>query len=265
MSTLKRLQIGIAFLISTFAVSQPASAAIIYDFDIRVSFDGGLTASQQDIFSQAESFWETLIIGYRDEFAGPGLDISASGPDIDGPGGILGQAGPTFGIFLPTFVYATAGIMQFDSADLLNMEASGSLLDVIIHEMAHVIGFGTLWAEGFNDLLNSDGNYIGEYGLAAFRLSNPGAEFIPVEQGGGPGTAGGHWDETDGGGSSEIMTGWLDFPTTISLATINSFADLGYVINPQFAVDPRQVPAPTALTLLLLGLLSVRRRIAYQG
>ena len=240
-----------------------ASAAIIYDFDIRVNYGVGLTDSQKAIFSDAELFWETLLIGYRDEYAGPGLTIEASGPAIDGVGGILGSAGPTYGYFLPTYVYASQGVMQFDAADLANMEATGSLFDVILHEMAHVIGFGTLWADWANDLLNENGDYIGEYGLAAYRLSNPNADFVPVERGGGPGTAGGHWDEPDGGGFSELMTGWLDYPSTISLATINSFADLGYVINPLYAVT-LDVPEPPMIALFSLALfgLTVRRRFS---
>ena len=36
--------------------------------------------------------------------------------------------------------------MQFDSADLASMEASGSLYGVILHEMGHVLGIGTSWA-----------------------------------------------------------------------------------------------------------------------
>ncbi len=134
--------IGVVF--SASCLVNVANAGIIYDFDIRVNFDGGLTSSQQDIFSDAEDFWEFFIVGYRDELVGPGLDISASGQNIDGVGGILGQAGPTLGIFLPSYVYATDGVMEFDSADLLSMETAGNLFDVIVHEMAHVIGFGIL-------------------------------------------------------------------------------------------------------------------------
>ena len=256
MRTLIRKNILVAsFLCSAFSLN--ANAGIIYDFDIRVSFDGGLTASQQSVFSNAELFWENLIIGYQDEFAGPGLDISATGAYIDGVGGTLGQAGPTFGIILPTYTYATQGTMEFDSDDLLSMESSGNLFDVILHEMAHVIGFGTLWGDQYNDLLDLSGNYIGENALLAYQQENsdPSATFVPVEQGGGAGTAGGHWDEPDGGGYAEIMTGWLDNNTTISLTTINSFADLGYVINPDFAV--KQVPEPPTIAIFLLGMLGL--------
>ncbi len=248
--------IGVVFSVSCLV--NVANAGVIYDFDIRVDFDGGLTSSQQSIFSDAEDFWEFFIIGYRDEFAGPGLDISASGQNIDGVGGILGQAGPTLGIFLPSYVYATEGVMEFDSADLLSMETAGNLFDVIVHEMAHVIGFGTLWGQTLNDVLDSSGNYIGEYGLAAHQLIDPGATFVPVEQDGGQGTAGSHWDEPNGGGLSELMTGWLDPNTTISLATINSFADLGYVINPDFSVE--QVPEPSTLIIFALAIIGLCSR-----
>jgi hypothetical protein len=235
-----------------------ANAGIIYDFDIRVGFEGGLTATQQDVFTAAENFWEFIIFGYQDEFMGPGLDIRASGTAIDGVGGTLGQAGPTLGIILPDVVYATEGVMEFDSADLSSMETSGTLFDVIVHEMAHVIGFGTLWTQSANYLLDNAGNYIGQYGLAAYQLEHPGATFVPVEQGGGPGTAGGHWDEPDGGGDPEIMTGWLDSNPTISLTTISSFADLGYVINPNLFAQ--QVSEPTTLAIFALGIMGLASR-----
>ena len=35
--------------------------------------------------------------------------------------------------------------MSFDTADLAQMEADGSLVRVIMHEMAHVLGFGSIW------------------------------------------------------------------------------------------------------------------------
>ena len=74
--------------------------------------------------------------------------IEASGTPIDGPGGILGQAGPTHlrpaGAGTAAFIPAK-GRMQFDTADLAAMQANGTLNDVITHEMGHVLGIGTIW------------------------------------------------------------------------------------------------------------------------
>jgi hypothetical protein len=69
--------------------------------------------------------------------------ILAQGAPIDGPGRILGQAGPTHvrprsagaAAFLPV-----KGIMSFDTADLAKMARDGTLNDVIAHEM------GLTWA-----------------------------------------------------------------------------------------------------------------------
>ena len=241
-----------------------ARAALTNDFDIILDIQSGLTESQEAIFSDAEAFWETFIVSYQDGLMSPGLVISASGTDIDGPSGILGQAGPTTVADGPNgFTYALSGIMEFDTADLTAMENAGTLFDVILHEMAHVIGFGTLWGPLYNDLLNAEGDYIGSAALAAYRfeMGDDTLDSIPVEQGGGAGTAGGHWDETDGGGDTELMSGWLDAPATLSLTTVLSFADLGYVVDlsPFFPPDPQPVPEPQTWLLMFGALLGLAR------
>lgn len=249
-------------------LSANVNAGIIYDFDIDLSYSGDLSTDQVAIFAEAEAFWEEIIIGYSDNAdaysLGLSLSISASSSYIDGESGVLGSAGPEYGYYTTNNLYVTEGSMTFDSADIDSLEDSGSLLDVIIHEMAHVIGFGTLW--DFYDLLNDDNNYIGEFGLAGYQIDEDDfdATYVPVEQEGGDGTAYSHWDETYGGGSSEIMTGWLDSTTSISLATIYSFADLGYIINPDYysvnipaSVD---IPEPPTLAIFALALLGLRVR-----
>ena len=63
---------------------------------------------------------------------------------IDGPGGILGQAGACFVRLsdgLPLY-----GVMFFDTDDLAFLEANSLLDEVIVHEMGHVLGFsGGIW------------------------------------------------------------------------------------------------------------------------
>ncbi|MEX5730249.1 hypothetical protein Ga0609869_003602 [Rhodovulum iodosum] len=260
-------------------------------FNIVVNFTGGLSATQQTVFSSAENFWESIITGNRYDLALPDLVISAAGVAIDGVGGILGQAGPQTLVRTngapQDYAYADTGIMQFDSADLGALEAAGTLFDVIVHEMAHVIGFGTLWdAPSLSPALagtqsvytDESGQYTGSYALDTYKAEfSPAASFVPVDIVSGPGTRNAHWDETlfgDGSGL-DLMTGFIGGPTlladsplvatTLSDTTIASFADIGYTT---IVTDPMApVPVPPALALGLsafaaLGAVSRRRRRA---
>lgn len=150
--------------------------------------------------------------------------------------------------------------MQFDTADLNNMENNGTLFDVIAHEMAHVIGFGTLWTTDFfiagtqSNYVEGSGRYTGEFALEMYRKEFvEDAEFIPVELGGGDGTANSHWDEPWPGGASDLMTGYLGpYPITLSDTTVASFADIGYLTTVTHAVNE----ATTVwLFLLSMGLI----------
>jgi len=214
-------------------------------FHINLNFTGGLTTSQESVFAQAAGMWESLLPEYQSGINLSGLTLNASGASIDGVGGILGQSGPGLAGVRRQGGYwlATRGTMQFDIADMEYMESTGSFLAVVMHEMAHVMGFGTLW--GLNGVYQSgSGRYTGANAVAAARVEvgRPGLTFVPVELGGGAGTANGHWDERDGGvcctgftnsqgqdATFELMTGWLNAPTFISQTTIQSFVDIGYV------------------------------------
>lgn len=242
------------------SASLPASAAVL---DIQLTNLSGLSTTQLQVFEDAEDFWETHITGYQDGLNINAVVIDASGTGIDGVGGILGQAGPTAGFFQTAtsgqeFALTTNGIMQFDTADLFNLEVAGTLFDVILHEMAHVLGFGTLWElNGLYDGEAAPGQYTGQKALAVYNEEfSQNAAFIPVELDGGPGTIDAHWDETWAGGSSDIMTGFLEGPTTISDTTLASFEDLGFTTT----LSAVPLPAPFWLAMFGYGALMVTNR-----
>lgn len=209
------------------------SGSSLYNID--VVFNGGLTPSQEAIFALAAAKWESIIVGdVPDVGSIDDIRISAEGTPIDGAGGILGQAGPT--ALRPTTFLPYQGIMRFDTADLASLEASGQLDEVIVHEMAHVIGFGSelIW-QPLNLLTGAGGsdprfigaNAVREYN-ARFNTNDTG---VPVENTGGTGTRDAHWRESIF--DNELMTGILNagVPNPISRVTVGQWQDLGYQVN----------------------------------
>ena len=200
-------------------------------FDIEIRYSGN--ALYQSAFDAAAARWEQIItadipnVVSTNYGAIDDLLIDASVIAIDGAGGILGQAGPDefrSGSWLPDH-----GIMQFDSADVAQMYANGSLTNVILHEIGHILGIGTLWGVLG---LRSGSNYVGAYALAEYRTlsGNPSATSVPLETGGGSGTAGSHWSEALF--DSELMTGYAENGAMpLSRLTIGALRDLGYAVN----------------------------------
>ncbi|MFM7070043.1 MAG: leishmanolysin-related zinc metalloendopeptidase, partial [Actinomycetes bacterium] len=154
-------------------------------------------------------------------------------------GGILGGAGPCFYLlsdYLPRY-----GVMQFDVADLDQLLADGVLTDVITHEMGHVLGFGTMWDQG-RSLISGAGTsasaYTGPLGVAGWSTLG-GTGNVPLETGGGSGTADAHWSESRFG--IELMTGYKNSIMRLSAMSIAAIADLGYQVNLS-AADPYVLP-----------------------
>ncbi len=211
-------------------------------FQIDLNFTTPLTFTQRQAFEQAASRWSRIISAdlpdiFLDE-NGLLVDdvlIDVSTPLLDGIGGVLGQAEPR--LIRTQSGLPILGIMEFDSADLTQLESDDSLDEIILHEMAHVLGFGTLWRRFRRfDLLNGFlfPRYTGEQAIAQyqqlFTVSPLLGQTIPLEAFGGQGTRLLHWSEavfTD-----ELMTGFFDAgQTQISSVTIASLADLGYAVD----------------------------------
>ena len=246
------------------------TAAIPGPFDIEVVFvNGSPTAAQADAFAQAEARWEEIITAdLPDDHAT--LDPYACGNptavdrpiddlvifvdlgEIDGSGGILGQSGVCF--LHDVGLLPAIGQMRLDVADLNDLEASGVLVPVIIHEMGHVLGIGTLWDS--QGLLadaslsgGTDPHFTGTNALAAFETvggdTYVGAK-VPVENQGGYGTADAHWRESVF--TNELMTGYIGAgENPLSVVTIASLQDNGY------EVDLSKADAFSILALLRTG------------
>lgn len=226
------------------AVASPATAkkaGAASPFSITIRFRGGLNATQEKAFTSAAKRWTKIIVGDLPKVMVQGevIDdvlIEAEGTAIDGPGQILGQAGPTAlrpanagkAAFLPA-----KGIMSFDTADLAQMQKNGTLNDVITHEMGHVLGIGTVWTR--KKLLKGAGTanptFRGKTTMAEFgKLKGTAATAVPVENTGGPGTRDSHWRESVF--INELMTGFVgNAGNPLSRLTAASLQDLGYVVD----------------------------------
>lgn len=234
-------------------------------FNLEVRFVGsGGNSIVRDAFANAALKWRTIITNHSHnsllnvaqggcESWIPALNevvrdvvIYARVTPIDGPGKILGRAGPCY--VNPETRLPVMGVMEFDEDDMPNLIANGSLKEVIMHEMGHVLGIGTLW-NYYRDLLVGQGSddpyFRGSSALAQFALINTATYSgnpVPVENQGGAGTRDSHWRESILG--RELMTGYisLNVVNPLSRLTVGSLEDIGYVVN-MAAADPFSISA----------------------
>jgi hypothetical protein len=243
-------------------------------FDVVVRFLTEPTFEQALAFAQAEARWEQVITGDLEDgsvkvAAGtcgtgtPALDevvddvvILAAFRNIDGPGNVLAQAGPCLirdannDNQFQVGDLPGVGVMTFDADDLDFVEQNNVLGAVILHEMGHVLGIGSLWGEmglladpARGGAAGADPHFTGAQGLAAFDAAG-GATYpdakVPVENTGGPGTVDSHWRESVF--DAELMTGFVDLTANpLSAVTAASLADQGYQVD-QARTDAYRLP-----------------------
>ena len=215
----------------------PYTAGAAGAYNITIQFNGTWTNELHQVFVDAANRLTSLITGDLPDVTVRGgkgapkvvddILITAELGNIDGLYGVLGQAGPTSvrtGSSLP----ATAQ-MQFDIVDVNDMGVT-VFSDVVLHEMAHSLGFGSIW-----DRLGlvSNGSFTGTNANNEFHALG-GTGLIPVEQDGGAGTAGSHWDEETF--NNELMTGYInDGENYFTAMSAASFKDMGYQIISGYA------------------------------
>jgi hypothetical protein len=226
----------------------PASANGRFDIDLR--FVNTPTTAQRQAFEVAADRWESIIIGDVPDADGtiPARSCGNSFPTpslkgpfddvvihvllqpLDGPGAVLGAAGPC--LIRSADQLTLYGLMFFDTDDLAFLQENNILDEVVVHEMGHVLGIGSLWDFG-RDLLqgtNADPRFVGPNAIAGFHEVNGKGATIPVEEDGGAGTRGSHWDEETF--DTELMTGFIALGSSpLSVMTIGSMQDLGYVVS----------------------------------
>ena len=226
----------------------------VYDIEIVFRNPDELAEEHRVAFENAERRWERSVTGnlpwatlreaeLRGCLSRGDIDLEPEGDrivndmliyasveHIDGPGGILAGAGPCqlrVGSWLPI-----AGTMRIDAADM----DGDHIEETIVHEMAHVLGFGTLWGrlELLRDsVVHGRGNphFQGDSAVAAFaRIGGErytASDLVPVQHLGGVGVWNGHW--RDFVLCTELMTAFVDAgKNPLSVVTLASMMDLGY-------------------------------------
>ena len=234
-------------------------------FNIELRYVVPPTERQAEVFNEAAARWERIIIADLPSISGvvvPSYFAEVGVPPIineeegviddivievalipiDGPGEILGAAGPRF--FRVPEGNTVAGVMFFDVDDLDLFEEYDVFEEVIVHEMGHVLGVGTLWNINRPDLgierflrlgPDSDPYYAGRK-ANVFWNAEGGLYELPIENEGGQGTRLSHWREE--ALYNELMTGWLNIglenpiENPLSRITAGSLEDLGYGTAP---------------------------------
>ncbi len=213
----------------------------------------GFDARQSSAFTVAESFIESVILGFTGVSGTAQTVVSAFMAPIDGALGTIAFSQPVDNEFESRLIRATHGVVQFDNTDwgADRSDTSKTLsftmfVQTIVHETLHALGFGTLFE--VNDLADGP-TYVGANAVAAFNEAyGRNVPSILMDK------QGEHWSEcwrqwTDCDPAqlrdSELMTPEATPSATLSPVTIAAFRDLGYI-----TVDPFAAPAlPDAVSV----------------
>ncbi len=229
----------------------PISTQAAEPYNVTLVFVGNPSSSVRGVLNDAAARWQQVITsgladvsgtinagdcGNPNTFSGTIDDvvIFAGVTDIDGPGGVLAQAGVCY--TRTSGGLPVAGLLQFDTADVGSF-ATADLRNIALHEMGHELGIGTIWrAKGvLRGSTGSNPTFTGANANSAW-VASGGTGRVPVENTGGSGTRNGHW--RDSVLRNEILTGYYSAGfNPLSRITVGSLQDVGYAVN-YSAADP---------------------------
>ena len=225
------------------------------EYTIDLTFTGGLSDDQKNLFYSAANRWQSIITADVPDSGGvDDLSITVNAAAIDGVGGVLGNAAPTT-VRGGSPAVTITGAMNFDTADLDSLESDGRLYGVILHEMGHVLGIGSLWSTQGLTTTGDGPEYTGAEAVARYNeIFGTSFSTLPTEDGGGAGTAEVHPEEGDAartiggipalGLDNEIMTGFAEsagVASPLSTISIGFLKDLGYTAD-YLEADPYSGP-----------------------
>jgi hypothetical protein len=218
-----------------------------YNIDLAFS---NVPSAHQGAFTSAKQRWESIIVAdvpdvrsstFSEAFSLGGCSYPRVIDDLhmcvfydnaisDGLQGNLAYAVVEY-IREDDSLLPVAGVIGFDPADIDRLIARNDFNLVIQHEMAHLMGLGTLWPLlGVTGSVRNNCPYQGIHGNAAYQRIS-GCSVVPTELDGQPndGTFCSHFDEYCL--QNEMMTGFLNRGSIISEITIASLQDLGYSVD----------------------------------
>lgn len=228
----------------------------------------GKETKYDDVFKAAAGRWQQIILTDLANFSNPdGVDLTRgrienftyTGPvddviifhrtaPIDGPGKVLGSAGPL--VTRRSDGTPISGRMTFDSDDIDRLSPE-DLNYVILHEMAHVLGVGSTWT--LTGCLDPASCEPGTDSFAPYLCGGAQREFnaagcegrLPVETLLGPGSACSHFREKTL--INELMTPSLQSGqyNALSRITIGAMEDVYGSDGVDYSTaDPYTCPSP---------------------
>ena len=201
------------------------------EFNIDLNFADDIPQAIRDGAQQAAERWMKIVVG-----------------DLPPEGGIDDLQVQVVSGELPAFVLATGGPDQFRSESNLPYhgvitwssahlgDSTARAYQIALHEMAHVLGFGTMWDTlKLTEVQLGAPVYRGQAALAMYKFAvDPAASSVPVQHHAADGTAGSHWASSwaERNSSSDIMVSTIAISNLfISTVTVGAIADLGYQVN----------------------------------